>query len=189
MYSEATPNPNALKFILGKPVVTEGYHLFSSLQEASGLSVLEDILSLPGILSVLLAPEFITVNKADSVPWSLLESILLSAFHYHLETFPLSPQPSTAHLQDNRFFQWTPPTPDVAALCETIESIIETRIRPAIEADGGIITFQAFEDGIVYVKLQGACSSCPHSAETLKGGIEQTLSYLVPEVREVAIVA
>jgi DNA repair protein RadA/Sms len=49
-----------------------------------------------------------------------------------------------------------------------VEELIETKVRPAIEADGGMITFCAFEEGVVYIKLQGACSSCPHSQETLK---------------------
>ena len=82
MYTEETPNPLALKFILGKPIVHEGHYLFSSLQEAQGLPVLEDVLSLPGIESLLLTREFLTVTKTGDVPWSLLESIILSALEY-----------------------------------------------------------------------------------------------------------
>lgn len=189
MYTETTPNPLALKIILGIPPVDKGYFLFSSLAEGKNHPVLEDILSLPGIESLLLTPDFLTVNKTPDVPWTLLESILLSVLQHHLSAFPLNLEiAGPAEKSEEKWHNWTPPTPEVAALCKDLEELIETHVRPAVEADGGMISLCGYEDGVVYVKLQGACSSCPHSQETLTGGVEQTLRYYVPEVREVRLV-
>ncbi|MEE8084082.1 MAG: NifU family protein, partial [Alphaproteobacteria bacterium] len=61
----------------------------------------------------------------------------------------------------------------------------DTRIRPAVAQDGGDIVFRRFEDGIVFLHMQGACSGCPSSTATLKMGIENLLKHFIPEVREV----
>lgn len=63
-----------------------------------------------------------------------------------------------------------------------IEELLETRIRPHVQADGGDITFVAFDDGIVTLKLEGACASCPSSTATLHGGVERMLQHYIPEV-------
>jgi NFU1 iron-sulfur cluster scaffold homolog, mitochondrial len=190
MYAEETPNPLAMKFVLGKMPVEQGYYFFSSLKEVQGLPLLEDIFSLPGIDSVLVTPDFITITKTDQVPWTLLESILMSALQHHFDSFPLAlDQMEKNHsMQQDLWTEWVPPTQEIADICTDIEELIETKVRPAIEADGGMITLCGFQEGVVYIKLQGACSSCPHSEETLKGGIEQTLKYYVPEITSVELV-
>jgi len=66
-----------------------------------------------------------------------------------------------------------------------IRDLLDRKIRPAVAQDGGDIVFRSFEDGVVYVSLQGACSGCPNSAVTLKAGVESILRRYVPEVREV----
>ena len=71
--------------------------------------------------------------------------------------------------------------PLVQQICE----LLDTRIRPAVAQDGGDITFEGFQEGIVYLKMKGACSGCPSSTATLKAGIENMLKYYVPEIKEV----
>jgi Fe-S cluster biogenesis protein NfuA len=66
-----------------------------------------------------------------------------------------------------------------------IKEIIDTKVRPAVAKDGGDITFQSFDNGIVYLHMKGSCSGCPSSTATLKAGIENMLKHYVPEVREV----
>ena len=66
-----------------------------------------------------------------------------------------------------------------------IKELLDTRIRPAVAQDGGDILFHSFEDGIVFLKMQGACSGCPSSTATLKSGIENMLRYYMPEIIEV----
>jgi Fe-S cluster biogenesis protein NfuA len=69
-----------------------------------------------------------------------------------------------------------------------IKELLDSRVRPAVAQDGGDIVFHGFEDGIVYLTMQGACSGCPSSTATLKSGIENMLRHYVPEVQEVRAV-
>ena len=66
-----------------------------------------------------------------------------------------------------------------------IKELLDTRIRPAVAADGGDIVFASFEDGVVYLQMRGACAGCPSSTATLKTGIENLLRHFIPEVTEV----
>lgn len=225
MYTEPTPNPLALKFILGQPVVDQGTYLLSSAQEASHIPVLNEILLLPGIVSIVVSPEFLSITKTEAVAWTLLESIILSILHHHWGDFPLQSQslrsdrlpirarpgapenaslagdaldPQTTPAPDisgvdplyraSTWQNWVPPTPDIAALMHDIEALVDEMVRPAVEADGGMLTVCGFQEGIVYVLLQGACTSCPHSQDTLKGGVENTLRHYIPDVVGVEMV-
>eukprot|EP00959_Pyramimonas_sp_CCMP1952_P391328 8200903-Pyramimonas_sp.AAC.1 len=68
-----------------------------------------------------------------------------------------------------------------------IKELLDTRIRPAVHEDGGDIAFHHFDEdmGFVYLKMQGACASCPSSSATLKHGIENMLMHYIPEVKAV----
>jgi Fe-S cluster biogenesis protein NfuA len=68
---------------------------------------------------------------------------------------------------------------------QRIKELIDTYVKPAVEMDGGNIEFQRYENGVVYVQMQGSCSGCPSSTVTLKSGIEGMLKRMVPEVQEV----
>ena len=74
-------------------------------------------------------------------------------------------------------------------IVKKITDLLDTRVRPAVAQDGGDITFQSFEEGIVYLHMQGACAGCPSSTMTLKMGIENLLKHYIPEVTEVRPVA
>ena len=78
---------------------------------------------------------------------------------------------------------------ETSEVVKEIKELIETRIRPAVAQDGGDITFERFVDGIVYLKMHGACSGCPSSSVTLKNGVENMLRHYVPEVQEVRAIA
>lgn len=69
-----------------------------------------------------------------------------------------------------------------------IKQIINDRIQPAVEADGGMILYHDFVNGIVTVSMLGACNGCPSSDVTLKNGIENMLKYYVPEIEEVVAI-
>src|SRR4029077_9475405 len=66
-----------------------------------------------------------------------------------------------------------------------IKELIEPRVRPAVAADGGDITFRGFKDGVVYLNMKGSCSGCPSSTATLQHGIQNLLKHFVPDVVEV----
>ena len=61
-------------------------------------------------------------------------------------------------------------------------------MRPAVAMDGGDIVYHGFDDGVVYLKMHGACDGCPSAGATLKIGIENMLRHYIPEVQEVQAV-
>jgi Fe-S cluster biogenesis protein NfuA len=75
--------------------------------------------------------------------------------------------------------------PKDAESVEAIKELIETRVRPAVAGDGGDIIFKGFRDGIVYLKMKGACSGCPSSTATLRHGIENLFKHFLPDVQGV----
>merc|ERR1712224_211173 len=76
---------------------------------------------------------------------------------------------------------------DDCEVVQMIKELLDTRIRPAVQDDGGDIVFEKWDEetGVVYLKLQGACSGCPSSSVTLKSGVENMLMHYIPEVKEV----
>ena len=74
---------------------------------------------------------------------------------------------------------------DDSEIVKQIKELLDTRVRPAVAMDGGDIIYNNFEEGVVYLKMQGACSGCPSSTATLKIGIENMLKHYIPEVQEV----
>merc|ERR1711894_295733 len=63
-----------------------------------------------------------------------------------------------------------------------IKELLDTRIRPTVQEDGGDIVYMGFEEGIVRLKMQGSCTSCPSSTVTLKNGVQNMLQFYIPEV-------
>jgi Fe-S cluster biogenesis protein NfuA len=80
----------------------------------------------------------------------------------------------------------TAPAEEETETIKKIKTILEEYIRPAVEQDGGAITYHSFDNGVVKVKLQGSCSGCPSSMVTLKAGIENLFTRMMPgEVQSV----
>jgi Fe-S cluster biogenesis protein NfuA len=109
----------------------------------------------------------------------MLKPMILAALMEHLSTN----QPIMLGLQKAE------DTSEDDEVTAAIRELISTRVRPAVMMDGGDISFEYFENGVVYLRLKGACSGCPSSTVTLKMGIENMLRHYVPEVTEVRSVA
>lgn len=186
---EATPNPQSLKFLAAKPIA-EGSAEFRSAQEAQLRSPLaRKIFGFPWTDAVFVGRDFVTVTKQDWVDWETLAEPLADLIAEHLERGEpvLLAERATASATataSTRAAGSAEATGEVA----TILDILETEIRPAVALDGGDVEFERFEDGVVYLRMQGACSGCPSSAMTLKQGIEVRLRNAVPAIREVVAV-
>lgn len=174
--TEATPNPATVKFIPGQEILSSGTMDFSSLQSAAKSPLAQRLFGIVGIKRVFLSTDFISVSKADDTDWSMLKPMILAALMEHLSTG----QPV---MLDNYMVEQ--PKEEDDELIIQIKELLDTRVRPMVARDGGDIVFESFEDGIVYLRLQGACSGCPSSTATLKMGIENMLRHFVPEVKEV----
>lgn len=70
-------------------------------------------------------------------------------------------------------------------MLEKINHVLDKEVRPMLAEDGGNINVDKYEDGILYVRLEGVCSCCPRANETIKLGVERILKQHFPEIKEV----
>lgn len=180
--TEATPNPATLKFLPGKPVLPDGTADYRSGSEATDSPLARRLFEVDGVSGVFLGPDFISVTKRDG-EWQHLKPAVLGAIMEHFVSGAAVVEGSG---NDAAGANYDPKDEQVVA---TIKELLETRVRPAVANDGGDITFSGFRDGVVFLHMRGACSGCPSSTATLKGGIENLLKHYCPEVQAVEAVA
>lgn len=183
-----TPNPNAVKFIPGIPISPVQQYYFTSHEEAQSSFLARKLLNLNGVSSVFFGKDFITIVKDEGADWIVVKSETITTIVDHftsgLEVFEKSLQ-ENMHKDDSHIDEDDQGVVPVTEIEKQIFAIIEERVRPAVAMDGGDIIYKGFEDGVVKLKLRGACSGCPSSKITLKNGIESLLKHYVPEVIEV----
>jgi len=177
--TEITPNPATLKFLPGRDVMTAGTANFTRADQAAQAPLASRLFAVDGVSGVFLGGDFVTVTKTGNLEWDTLKPVILAAIMDHFT----SGQPVVNAGATGEFLGAEEGDDD--EITAQIKELIETRVRPAVAQDGGDIVFHAFEDGIVYLHMQGSCSGCPSSTATLRHGIENMLRYYVPEVLEV----
>ena len=177
--TEATPNPQTLKFIPGKPVLADGTADFRGKSEATASPLASRLFDIDGVSGVFLGSDFISVTKGAG-EWQHLKPMILGAIMEHFMSGASVVDDASAN--DSEAGAFDPKDADVVA---TIKELLETRVRPAVAQDGGDITFAGFREGVVYLHMRGACSGCPSSTATLRHGIENLLRHFCPEVEEV----
>jgi len=174
--TEHTPNPATLKFLPGVPVMPTGTANFSAAAEAQNSPLATGLFGLEGITGVFLGADFITVTKMDDKDWDIMKPQILGAIMEHFQSGQAVIEEDAAAPADDG---------ELDGIALQIKELIDTRVRPAVAQDGGDIIFKGFEEGIVYLHMQGACAGCPSSTATLKNGIENMLRHYIPEVAEV----
>lgn len=184
--TETTPNPATLKFLPGELVMASGTRAFTSPEEAEASPLAQALFSLGDVTEILFGRDFVSVTIAPGAQWGDAKpqvlAILLDHFVSQAPLFAAgSAQNIVVPAEDEDFAD----DPADAEIVEQIKDLIETRVRPAVANDGGDIVYRGFRDGVVYLKMQGACSGCPSSTATLKNGIESLIRHYVPEVNEV----
>ncbi|HVY99584.1 MAG TPA: NifU family protein [Dongiaceae bacterium] len=177
--TEETPNPATLKFLPGREVVASGSVDFAAREGAARSPLADRLFKVEGVQRVFLGQDFITVTKSDTKDWSVMKPALLGVIMEHF----VSGQPVL--LGEGEAAATAADDAEDDEIVAQIKDLLETRVRPAVAQDGGDIIFHSFEDGVVYLHMQGSCSGCPSSTATLKMGIENMLRHYVPEVVEV----
>ncbi|AHB48274.1 iron transporter [Hyphomicrobium nitrativorans NL23] len=180
--TEATPNPQTLKFIPGKPVLADGTADFRAKADAGASPLASRLFDIDGVAGVFLGSDFISVTKGEA-EWQHLKPMILGAIMEHYMSGDEVVDADGAN--DEAEGAYDAEDADVVA---TIKELLETRVRPAVAQDGGDITFAGFRDGTVYLHMRGACAGCPSSTATLRHGIENLLRHFCPEVEEVQAV-
>jgi Fe-S cluster biogenesis protein NfuA len=182
IHTETTPNPATLKFLPGKPVLVEGTMDIRDLASAARSPLAQALFDITGVTGVFYGTDFITVTKSETTDWQGLKPAVLGMIMEHFTSgapLLLDDEGADADVTDEFF--------DKADLdiVDTIKDLIETRVRPAVAADGGDITFRGFREGTVYLAMKGSCQGCPSSTATLKHGIQNLLQHFIPEVHAV----
>jgi len=176
--TEATPNPDSLKFLSEKTISAIGTEEFQKAKEKEvSIPFVKALLNFKGVELILLSEKFLSVKKTKEVSWNELKPMVISHLNDYFE------KNNEPILKDKQKTEGNEENND-----ETVNKIIEvldTKIRPAVARDGGDIKFKSFEDGIVKVELQGSCSGCPSSLMTLKQGVQNLLKHYVKEVNSV----
>lgn len=173
IYLESNPNPNSLKFVVNDMLVPEGMSFdFPDLKSASVSPLAQELFAFPFVDRVFFASNFVTVTKKGDVEWLEIQQTLKDHIRKFLEAGKL-----IIDVQDHDIAE---PSEEETETIRKIKTILDDYIRPAVEQDGGAITYHSFRDGIVKVKLQGSCSGCPSSTVTLKAGIENLFTRMMP---------
>lgn len=184
--TESTPNDASLKFIPGVTVMQNNgtYEILDARSSlVSPLAV--KLMGIEGVTSVFFGPDFVTVSKDDTQPWNLLKpeifAILMEHFTSGKALFNADNQDLEDGPQDTKILDTDS---EVVAM---IKELLDTRVRPAIQEDGGDIEYKGFSEdtGIVSLRLKGSCRGCSSSSVTLKSGIERMLQHYIPEVQSV----
>ena len=176
--TELTPNPETVKFIPGETVMVSGTAEFNASDNCDESPLAQRLFRVEGVKSVFFGPDFISVTKSPDKDWSAIKTFILAAVmeHFSMGLPVVNAQVHVRHTKLSDIDQ---------EIVGQIKELLETRVRPAVQQDGGDIEFDHYEDGIVYLRMRGACSGCPSSSMTLKSGIESMLKHFVPEVIEV----
>jgi NFU1 iron-sulfur cluster scaffold homolog, mitochondrial len=173
IYLESNPNPNSLKFVVNEMLVPEGLSFdYPTRESAKDAPLAFELFDYEYVDRVFYMSNFITVTKKEDVMWLEIQNTIRDHIKKFLE--------SGKHIIEVRDEDFAPEQEETETI-KKIKTILDEYIRPAVEQDGGAITFHSFKEGVVSVKLQGSCSGCPSSTITLKAGIENLFTRMMPE--------
>ncbi len=181
IYTEMTPNPETMKFVANKLLYPGKSIDFPDESSAAPSPLAKELFAFPFIRSVFIASNFVTLTKTPETNWDDVIPSIRQFLKEYLEE-------GKAVINEDQVVI-KPDTHVISAGDEDvvvrIKELLENYVKPAVEMDGGAISFKGFDNGTVKLMLQGSCSGCPSSMITLKTGIEGMMKRMIPEVKEV----
>jgi len=184
--TETTPNPDVLKFLPDRQVMEDGTLEVTSLEEAEKYSPLAmRLMTVTGVKQVFLAKDYVSVTKEDDWDWNVLKPLVMTGVMQHLTTNGPIVSDDYKRLKEKAAGPQKERSSEENEIIDQIKALLDERVRPAVAQDGGDIEFEDFDNGVLYLRMRGACAGCPSSSMTLKAGIENMMKHYVPEVMEV----
>ncbi|KAG7356999.1 Nfu/NifU scaffold protein [Nitzschia inconspicua] len=186
--TENTPNPESIKFVPTNTIVLDnadgtGHFLNKTdpMEDILKSPLAKELFKIDGVKAVYFGQDFVTVTKFAEHKWNFLRPEIFSILMDFFEN------PNNKVLLDQPVITDTTILDDDDEVVAMIKELIEDRIRPAVQEDGGDIRYEEFDEttGIVSVRLLGSCVGCPSSSITLKQGVENMLMHYIPEVTAV----
>lgn len=181
IYAEMTPNPQVMKFVSQRYIV-KGFFELKSRAESGDVPLAAAIFDeFSFVREIFISDNFVAVTKDDSVQWHEVMMSVRSFIAEYLQAggtvANIEPQTheKPAEKKMNRSY---------TEIEQKISDILTEYVAPAVEGDGGKISLMEYDAETKTAKmlLQGACSGCPSSTATLKGGIEGVLKQFVPDL-------
>lgn len=177
VYSEATPNPETMKFVFNRMIFPDQTADFPTVESTTYSPLAKNLFEFSFVQGVFIMNNFVTITRVPGVEWEEIIPIMKEFLKSYVAAGELivleAPEETMKDYGDDN------------VTVAQIKEILDMYIKPAVEVDGGQISFRDFENGIVTVELRGSCSGCPSSTVTLKRGIEGMLTRMVPAVKEV----
>ena len=184
--TEQTPNPNTLKFGVGKEVRGDQTPLFFKKDTAGNpkakAPIVEALFQIDDIESVFFGSDFITIGKNDNTEWWIVKPDILGTIMDHSKE-PYVTEVETVESRIDAVLD-----EEQSEVHDKIKQLLDEKVRPAVAMDGGDIIFHSFQQGTVYLEMHGSCAGCPSSTATLKKGIESMMKHYIPEVHTVEAV-
>ena len=194
VYAESTPNPKVMKFVANRAIIQGDSVEFMNIDEAKNSPLAMKLFHFPFVREVFIAKNFVSLTKYDAMEWEDVVTEVREFIREYLAEGDVVVH-EIEEVQKKETSKESSKT--VAPINQQELGEVETRIvdildefvKPAVESDGGNIRFMSYEEGVVSVLLQGACSGCPSSTVTLKQGIENLLKKMLPNlVKEVVAI-
>ncbi len=174
VYSEATPNPESMKFVINKMILPNDSVDFRVKEKATDSPLASALFEIPYVNGVFIMNNFVSITRVPATEWADAIPVLKDFIKAYIESEKPIINPKKVVSQE-----------DLDSLEGKIIRLLDEYVKPAVEMDGGAIDFKSFKDGVVTVQMKGSCSGCPSSTMTLKSGIENLLKRMVPEVESV----
>ena len=180
VYGETTPNPSALKFVVSK-MLTKNAIEFKNIDQTLASPLAKELFKFPYVKEIFIDENYISVTKYEINDWQEITLELRSFIKQYIEnggTVLDENYVATAIAEENTK---AAAFDNLDVTSQQIINILEEYVKPAVQADGGNIAFESYNeyDKTVKVILQGACSGCPSSTFTLKSGIENMLKSML----------
>jgi len=155
LYTESTPNPATMKFVVNRILLKGLTADYTNSEDTQGAPFAEALFGFEYVTGVFVKNNFVTIAKTENKDWQ--------------EVIPEIREFIRGYLSEEKKIE------------QQIVELIQTYVQPAVEMDGGSIVFKSFDEGVVTLGMQGACSGCPSSTITLKNGIQGLLQRMLPE--------
>lgn len=181
IYTEMTPNPETMKFVANKLLYPGKSIDFPEEADARPSPLAQELFVFPFVRGVFIASNFVTITKTPETQWEEVTPAIRQFLKEYLEAEkPVIQEDLVVMKKESNLVH-----ADDTDVVKRIKEMLENYVKPAVEMDGGAISFLDYENGSVKLMLQGSCSGCPSSMITLKAGIEGMMKRMIPEVKEV----
>ena len=185
VYAESTPNPKVMKFVANRAIIQGDSVEFMNIDEAKNSPLAMKLFHFPFVREVFIAKNFVSITKYDAMEW---EDVVMEVREFirdylaegHVVVDEIEEAQENEISEESTEKLVSINQQELGEIEMRIVDILDEYVKPAVESDGGNIRFMSYEDGVVSVLLQGACSGCPSSTVTLKQGIENLLKKMLP---------